>query len=299
VIGVQDVSAVNGPIQRLYALVLVLFAVLAVVLALTATLVRVRFASTEVQGEFRTASLTANAVVAIALVSYVLVLVSFLLGYRSTHGGWVPTGVAQYAWAVRYVDWAVTVPLLVVELLAVSIASSPARKDLLRRVGMSLAFAMVLLGFLGAFVVDGGRSFAALLGFGAVSAVCFLGIAVLVVGVALHSLPRIVEGARASYRSGVLLLLVVWFAYPVVYGLQGTTSGGAWAVVGVAILSVADVVAKVGFSSQIHRTAVFQSRAEEDASPSTQRRPRQPEADTLWVAGSTRFERDAEDADGS
>jgi bacteriorhodopsin len=271
---------------------LVLFATVAVVLAFLATLVRVRFASAEVHGEFRTASLTANAVVAIALGSYVLILASLVLGYRHTAEGWIPTATAQYAWAVRYADWAVTVPLLVVELLAVSLARSTAQKELTRRVGMGLAFLMIVLGFLGAFVVGDGRDFGALVLFGGLSAICFLGLTILIVRVALHSLPRIVRSARAPYRSAVVLLLVVWFAYPLVYGLQGTTAGGGWAVVGVVVLSAADVVAKVGFSSLIHRTAVFQSRAEEDASPTTERRPRLPEADSLWVEHQSRYERD-------
>ncbi len=89
-----------------------------------------------------------------------------------------------------------------------------------------------------------------------------------------------------------MLLLTVWFVYPLVYGLQGVTTGGAWAVTGAVALSGADLIAKVGFGSLIHRTAVFRSRADEDASPSTVRRPRQPEADSLWVEDRTRFDRD-------
>lgn len=277
---------------------LMLFAVVGAALALLATLVRVRFASTEVQGEFRTASLTANAVVAIALASYVLIIGSLLLGYHATKAGWVPAATAQYAWALRYADWAITVPLLIVELLAVSLSRSAARRTAARRAGMVLAFAMILLGFVGAFVVDSGRSFQALALLGGLSALCFLGLAILILRTTLYSLPRMVLNARPAYRSAVLLLLTVWFAYPLVYGLQGTTSGGGWAVTGVVILSAADVVAKVGFSSLVHRTAVLQSRAEEDASPATSRRPRQPEADSLWVEDHHRYERDADSSAG-
>ncbi|GAA2751717.1 bacteriorhodopsin [Amnibacterium kyonggiense] len=269
-----------------------LFAVLAAVLAMLATLVRERFASSEVHGEYRTAGLTGTSIVAIALVSYVLVLVTVLVGYTPVDGTWVPTAVTQYAWSIRYADWAITVPLLVVELLAVSVARTPSRKDAQRRAGMVLAFLMIVLGFIGAFVVDGGRSFEALAGFGAVSAVCFLALALMIVRSAMYSLPRIVEPARRPYRSAVSLLVVVWFAYPIVYGLQGTTSGGTWAVIGAVILSVADVTAKVGFGSLVHRAAVYQSRAEEDASPTTQRRPRTPEADSLWVGEQGRYDRD-------
>ena len=237
---------------------LVLFAVVAAALALLATLVRVRFASAEVHGEYRTASLTANSVVAIALASYVLLVVSLAAGYTRTAAGWTPNAVAPFAWSLRYADWAVTVPLLVVELLAVSIVFSE-RRAWIRAAGMSLAFVMVFLGFLGAFVVGDGQDFTALLVLGLISAVCFMALTGLLLGVALRSLPRLPAAARPPYRAAVAVLLITWFVYPIVYGLQGTTSGGGWAVVGVVALSVADIVAKVGFGSLIHRTGVLRS----------------------------------------
>ena len=46
------------------------------------------------------------------------------------------------------------------------------------------------------------------------------------------------------------------------------------------------------FGSLIHRTGVLRSRADEDASPTTQRRPRQPEADMLWVEDQGTYQRD-------
>ena len=44
-----------------------------------------------------------------------------------------------------------------------------------------------------------------------------------------------------------------------------------------------DVVAKIGFGTMIHRTAVVRSRADEAADPRLTR-PRPPEADAVWVA---------------
>ena len=61
---------------------------------------------------------------------------------------------------------------------------------------------------------------------------------------------------------------------------------------GAVALSVADVIAKVGFGSLVHRTAVLRSRADEEASPTTERRPRQPEADRLWVEDGSRYTED-------
>jgi bacteriorhodopsin len=271
---------------------LMVYAVTATALALLATLVRLRFATRESQGGYRTASLTANAVVAIAFGSYVLVLGSVIAGYRPTARGWVPNDFAVLAWAFRYVDWTITVPLLVVALLAVSEIASPRRRALARPVGMVLAALMIALGFAGAFIVDDGRSFGALLLLGVLSAVCFIGLYALIVGVTVASLPRLPEAARGPYRSAAVLLLTVWFAYPIVYGVQGITSGGGWATAGAVVLCVADLVSKIGFGSLLHRAAVLRSRADEDASPAADRRPRLPEADSLWVTDHTRLDRD-------
>jgi bacteriorhodopsin len=151
---------------------------------------------------------------------------------------------------------------------------------------------MIALGFLGAFVIDDGRSFGALLLLGALSALCFIALYVLITGVARSTLPRITTAARSPYRAATVLLLTVWFVYPIVYGVQGITSGGIWATIGSVALCSADLVAKVGFGSLIHRAAVLRSRADEDASPTADRRPRPPEADSLYVEESTRYERD-------
>lgn len=260
---------------------LILFGLVTTGLALIATLVRVRFTSAESHGVYRTASLTANAVVAIAAASYLALIAAFLVGYREEAGRWIPTATAQLAWAIRYMDWCVTVPLLVVELLAVSSMD----ERLLRRIrplGIGLAVVMVVSGYLGAFVIADGRDFAAVAVLGGVGAVCFAGLYALVLVALAVSAPRMPVIARSSYRSAIVLLLVVWLTYPIVYGVQGVTSGGAWAAAGTLALCVADAIAKIGFGGLVHRTAVLRSRADEEVDPSAAR-PRSPQAEAVWV----------------
>lgn len=265
---------------------LVLFGLVATGLVLLATLVRVRFTSGESHGTFRVASLTANAVVAIALVSYVTLVLAFLLGYRAVpHGAVVvyePTADARYAWALRYMDWVVTVPLLVVELCAISAMGAVALRRT-RSIGTVSAVAMVAAGYLGAFVVDDGRSPLAYILFGVGGALCFAVLYGLFFAMMLRSLPRLPESARSSYRAAIVLLLVTWLAYPVVYGFAGVVFGGAAAVTGQLVLCAADLVAKVGFGTLVHRTAVLRSRSDEDLDPSQIRRPRQPTNDSMYV----------------
>ncbi|MFD1722033.1 bacteriorhodopsin [Amnibacterium endophyticum] len=260
---------------------LILFGLVATALALTATLVRIRFASAESHGVYRTASLTANSVVAIAAASYVALIVAFLLGYTEQGGVWVPNAVAQLAWSIRYMDWCVTVPLLVVELIAVSSLDDRAAR-IARTVGIGLALAMIVSGYLGGIVIADGREFTAIATAGGVGALCFVGLYAIVLLTLQRSAPRMPSQARPAYQGAVMLLLVVWLVYPIVYGLQGATSGGAWAVTGQLLLCGADTIAKIGFGSLIHRAAVLRSRADESNNPSSTR-PRLPEADAIWV----------------
>ncbi|MDH2444057.1 bacteriorhodopsin [Amnibacterium sp. CER49] len=266
---------------------LVLFGLVAAGLALLATLVRIRFTSRESYATYRVASLTANAVVAIAFASYVGLVAAFLLGYRATgsleHVVYVPLPAARYAWAIRYMDWVVTVPLLVVELLAISALGERTLRNA-RRIGIVSAIGMIVSGFLGAFVIASGRSIVAYTVFGLLGA-AFFGVLYAVFFRALViSLPRLPLDARSSYRSGLVLLLITWLAYPMVYGLVGAFSGAVVVVIGQLALSGADLIAKVGFGTLVHRTAVLLSRHEEELDPGRPRRPRAPENESVYVS---------------
>lgn len=266
---------------------LILFGLVAAGLTLLATLVRVRFTTRESSGRFRAASLTANAVVALAFLSYVVITLTFVFGYHATGPAdalvYEPLPAARYTWAIRYMDWAVTVPMLVIELVAISFLAerSLART---RRIGMVSAVAMIASGFLGAFVLDTGRSMTAYTIMGLVGALFFAVLYVLFFRAMLASLPRLPEVARGPYRSAIVLLLTVWLAYPIVYGLFGAFTGGTIAVIGQLILCGADLVAKIGFGGLVHRTAVLLSRNADDLDPGRPRRQRAPLNDSVYVS---------------
>jgi bacteriorhodopsin len=74
------------------------------------------------------------------------------------------------------------------------------------------------------------------------------------------------------------ILLVAWFVYPIVFGLQGATSGGAWATTAQLLLCAADVVAKVGFGLLIQKVAKL--RTAFDVQTGLETHP-----ETLWING--------------
>jgi bacteriorhodopsin len=272
---------------------LILFSMVASALSLLATLVRVRFTAGEAHGTFRVASLTANAVVAIAFVSYLAIIAAFVLGYTQHGGEYRPNSGARLSWELRYTDWVVTVPLLVLELVAISALARPAA-DRMRRIGMVSAAAMIVCGFLGAFIVAGGTDPTAYVLLGVAGAAFFGVLYGIFVSAMRVTLPRLPQVARGPYRSAAVVLLVVWLVYPIVYGLVGAFTGGAVVVIAQVALCAADMIAKIGFGTLVHRTAVLRSRNDESLDPSSVRRPRSASNDSVYVADSRAVEFDAD-----
>lgn len=257
---------------------LVLYGSVVAAFALLAMLVRTLVVAREISGRYRPAVAASLGVLVVAFLSYVAVALGFLTQYRWSGRAWIPGPDAVQAWAVRYMDWSVTVPLLVVELLAVSTLRGAAlRRALL--VGVAAAFLMIATGYLGGVAVDDGRSRTAMTTWGVVSAALFAVVYVLVLVTVTRSLPTLPGAARGPYRTAMVVLMVTWFVYPVVYGLQGATSGGAWIVTEQLLLCAADVVAKVAFGLLIQRTAKL--RTAFDAETGLNRHP-----EPLWHDGS-------------
>ena len=246
-------------------------------LALLAMLVRTWTVRSEVSGRYRPAIAASLAVLTVAFASYVLLVVSFDTGYIRQGSLWVPNDQAMTAWSARYMDWTVTVPLLVVELIAVSSLAGRAIART-RAIGVAAAVAMIATGYLGGIAVDGGENRTALLVWGLVSSVFFVVLYAVVLTTVLHSLPALPSVARPAYRNAMILLMATWFVYPVVFGLQGATSGGAWATTGQLLLCGADVVAKVGFGLLIQKVAKLRTAFDVQTGLATH-------PETLWVDG--------------
>jgi bacteriorhodopsin len=233
---------------------LIQYGVAVAAFCLVAMLTRMWSARREVSDRYRPAVHASVAVCTVAFLSYLLLASELQGGYRRVGGAWVPDAQAIGTWTARYVDWTVSVPLLVVEVVAVSaiVGRAAGRAKL---IGGAAAFLMVVLGFLGGVVVGGGSDFTALLWLGVGSSVCFLVVYAVIITVVLRSLPVLPAAARRPMTTAMVVLLVVWFVYPIVYGLQGVVSGGAVTVTEHLLLSGADVVAKVVFGLLVLRVA--------------------------------------------
>ena len=208
----------------------------------------------EVGSRYRTAVVARLGIMSVASLSYLVLIFEFAGGYKLHAGMYRPNADAVLAFAPRYVEWSVTVPLLVVELLAVcALAGAAARRS--RAIAAGSAFAMIFAGFLGAFVVDDGHSVRGLVVFGLISAVFWAISNIVLIRVVQHSLSELTPGAASVLRAATILLLSGWIIYPVVYLVQIVSSGGVWATVIQVTLCLADIAVKLGFSGLIHRAA--------------------------------------------
>ncbi len=252
-------------------------------LALFAFFVKSLVSTNEVTGRYRTGVYAGMCITGIAFLSYVLLVVEFAMGYERKGDLWVPNANAILSWAPRYFDWTVTVPLLVIELLAVAtLAGAAARR--LRAVGIAAAFLMISTGFIGGVVVDSGTNTGALWLWGVISGVFMVVLYVLVVYVVVKGRRDLADTeAAATLRNAGILLIITWMAYPIVFGLQGWGHGGAVITWMQVVLSAADIVAKVGFGSMIHKIAKIRSAVDVRDGVDTL-----PEA--LWISSEKRSE---------
>jgi len=161
--------------------------------------------------------------------------------------------------AYRYVDWLLTVPLLLVEIIAVLALAKEVSKSLIMRLVPASA-AMIALGYPGEISNDQNTQIL----YGVLSTLPFLYILYVLFVELGKSLDRQPEGVAATIGRLRLLLVATWGVYPISYILgmgEGMASGNQF--VGVQVgYTVADVLAKCVFGLTILKIARMKSIAE-------------------------------------
>ena len=163
--------------------------------------------------------------------------------------------------AYRYVDWILTVPLLLVEVIAVLALAKEASKSLIMRLVPASA-AMIALGYPGEMSADQGTKIL----WGVLSTLPFLYILYILFVELSKSLDRQPEGVAATVGRLRLLLIASWGVYPISYLLpiidaDGAASSGAF--VGRQVgYTIADILAKCVWGLTIVKIARMKSIAE-------------------------------------
>jgi bacteriorhodopsin len=215
----------------------------------------------QVDPEYRPALMVSGLVVTIACYHYFMIRHSWNDAYTLAEGGggYVGTG-AAFNDFYRYADWILTVPLLMVELVAVLRLPAAKATSLLTRLVIAAA-AMIALGYPGEVIADPNRWTERVI-WGGLSSLPFFYILYVLWVELTKSLESQPPAARKLIEVCRLVLLITWAVYPIAYALGGTPealtakSGGNVDASGVVSLqigyAIADMTAKAGFGVLIY-----------------------------------------------
>ena len=207
----------------------------------------------------RTAITLGTLVMAIADYHYVRIFNSWVsaYGHMPVNGHYLATGV-PFNEAYRYVDWLLTVPLLLAELVAVLELGSKRSRPLMVKLVVASVF-MVALGYPGQ--ISPVHSTARTLW--AVASTVFFAYILYVLVVELNralvrETPQ-VKGLMLALRG---ILLLSWGFYPIAYLLPSLISGANGTVISQVGYSIADIVAKPVFTLLIFRLSLLKAEEE-------------------------------------
>jgi len=160
--------------------------------------------------------------------------------------------------AYRYVDWLLTVPLLLVEVIAVLALTREVSRSLIMRLVPASA-AMIALGYPGEISADQNTQVL----YGVLSTIPFLYILYVLFVELSKSLDRQPAGVAETVGRLRLLLIATWGVYPIAYifNIVGDASSSSFVTVQVGY-TMADVLAKCVFGLTILKIARMKSVAE-------------------------------------
>jgi bacteriorhodopsin len=214
------------------------------------------FSRSQVAPRYRPALLISALVPTIACYHYFRIAHSFDAAYLLKDGAYVASGL-PFNDAYRYADWLLTVPLLVIELVAVMGLAKAETRALSTRLSVAAAL-MIVLGYPGEIATEAGTAWLwwalSMLPFLYIMSTLFTGF-----GGAVNSQPATVQPLVKKARS---LILLTWSFYPAAYlapylGLSGSAGETALQVG----YTIADITSKVGLGIYIY----FIAREKSDA----------------------------------
>jgi bacteriorhodopsin len=214
-------------------------------------------ARSQVAPKYRPALIISGVVVFIAGYHYFRIFESWAAAFVLQGGSYVPSGV-PFNEAYRYADWLITVPLLLIELVAVLGLSRAQSAGLITKLSLA-SVAMLLLGYPGEISSEAGTRWI----FWTLSMIPFLYILAILFGQLTKSVANENGEIRSKLAAARNLIVISWWVYPIAFILPMLGIGGATAAVGVQVgYSIADLTAKALYGVFIYRLAVAKSEAE-------------------------------------
>jgi bacteriorhodopsin len=204
----------------------------------------------QVTDRYKTALTISGLVTAIAAYHYFRIFESWEQAYTFKDGAIAATGYA-FNDAYRYVDWLLTVPLLLVELILVMGLSAKETVSKSFTLGSAAAL-MIILGYPGEIADNNTQRVI----WGTLSAIPFCYIMWQLfagLGASIASQP---DNVREMVKTARLLTFASWGFYPIVYMIPYTSLSGASVETAVQIgYTIADLIAKAGVGVLIYMIA--------------------------------------------
>lgn len=211
----------------------------------------------QVNTHYRSALIISGLVCAIAAYHYWRIFESWGAAYTLQNGALAATGYA-FNDAYRYVDWLLTVPLLLIELVLVMRLSREETISKATKLGFAAAL-MIVLGYPGEIATDNVTRAI----WGTLSTIPFLYIVWELFAGLGASIERQPEGVRNLIKKARLLTFASWGFYPIVYMAPFANITGAQAETVIQVgYTIADIIAKAGVGILVYMIAVRKTEIE-------------------------------------
>ena len=222
----------------------------------------------QIAPRYRTATWLSMAVMAASGLLFFRLGQSWDLAFVEQSGAMVRTG-NRFDGGLRYVNWLVTVPVLLVQVLYALDLTRPAVQRL-RVVLVSSGVLMVLCGYVGQF--SAGRDDGTLLLWGLLGTPPFVVLLAVLVPRLLQARAYLPQEAATTARNLVFVFAFFWGLYPIAYLLPAVWSGPTSAVTAQVAFTVADIGSKVLYGVMLAKVCRVRSAAEGHA-PALQSSP--------------------------
>jgi bacteriorhodopsin len=217
----------------------------------------------QVAKKYRPALTISALVVFIAGYHYFRIFQSWDAAFVFADGQYAASG-KPFNDAYRYADWLLTVPLLLVELVAVLALTKTESRSMLTKLVVA-SIAMIALGYPGELASEAGTKW---LWWG-LSMIPFLYILVALYGKLTPIIAREQNEAGQYIKLARNVLVITWLFYPISYlaPVLGLTGAGGETALQVGY-TIADITAKAGYGLVIYKIARAKTELEEEAGDS-------------------------------
>jgi len=236
-----------------------------------ATTVYLFLRSGSVLEKYRSAVVISGLVTFIAAYHYIRIFNSWVEAYRweaplkLANGDWaeqtpVLTGV-PFNDAYRYMDWLLTVPLLLIEILLVMKLSKQEYDSKAWRLGVGSAL-MIASGYYGELTVTGDLTPRWVCWFFSMAFFLFI-VKELLIGLASATKAESDQEIAAKIKNAQVMTVISWCTYPIVYLFPMFGIGGSLSVVYIQIgYSISDIISKCGVGLVIYQITAAKSKQE-------------------------------------